>query len=160
MKFEELITYKQKQDAEKEAATLRAARNRARSLIMDAKARYIKDKTRARSKREAEEKDALINSPKYDRLKDYERFEDIQEAYGVDYITEAERDRLEELWEERERVKAKTTGGIYKDDVTEALNAASEFLDDFRQEEIDAADYIVKEFERQYKELRGGENGK
>ena len=129
-------------EAKNKADTLRKAINKARFLITDARNRYIKEKTRARSKKAAEEKDALIHQPKFNVLNDYTKFEDIQEAYGVDMISEAERDKLEDLWEERENLKNKTVNGIYQGQVTEALRLAWEFVDGLWEDEIQEADVI------------------
>lgn len=113
--------------------------------------RYIKEKTRARSKKAAEERDEILNSPRFKVLEQYDRFEDIQESYGWDFITEAERDRLEELWEEREQIRNHTDDGIYSDLVTEALDRADSAVFELWQEEIDDGEYIRKEFNKQQK---------
>ena len=73
---------------EKSATEKIKARNRAEALIKDATARYIKEKTRARSKKLAMEKDAAINAPRFAKLAEYDRRDDIREAYGMGYITE------------------------------------------------------------------------
>lgn len=113
--------------------------------------RYIKEKTRARSKKAAEERDEILNSPRFKVLEQFDRFEDIQESYGWDFITEAERDRLEELWEEREQIRNHTDDGIYSDLVTEALDRADSAVFELWQEEIDDGEYIRKEFNKQQK---------
>lgn len=152
MEGEKIILQSERDAAEKKARELNIARNRACTLIKDAMARYIKEKTRARSKKAALEKDALIRSPRFKVLDDYDRFEDIQEAYGCDCINESERDRLEDLWEEREALKNKTVDGIYQDNVTEALREAYEHTVLLWDEEIDEAYATCREFERQRKE--------
>ncbi len=135
--------------AEKKATELTAARNRASALIEDARKRYIKEKTRARSKKAAAEKDAILSSSRYDCLKDYEKFEHINEDYGYDCITEAERDRLEALWEEREKIKNQTVDGFYRDNVTEALQEAWVYLQDLWEDEIQKYQLMKKEYEEQ-----------
>ena len=55
--------------AEKKRTALIKARNNACSAINDAQARYIKKKTGAKSRKLAMEKDALLSSPKYEKLK-------------------------------------------------------------------------------------------
>ncbi len=123
-----MIMQKELDEAKKKADEIIKARNRACAVIEDAKKRYIKEKTRAKSKKAAEERDGILKSPRFDALYLYERKEDIQEAYGWDAITEAERDRLEALWEERENIKNHVEDGIYRDEVTKALNDAWGYL--------------------------------
>ena len=93
----------------------------------------------------------ILNSPRFKVLEQFDRFEDIQESYGWDFITEAERDRLEELWEEREKIRNHTDDGIYSDLVTEALDRADSAVFELWQEEIDDGEYIRKEFNKQQK---------
>lgn len=140
------------EEAEKTLKEKIQARNKAQALINDAKARYIKDKTRARSKKAAEEKDAILNSPRFDKLKEYERRQDIQESYGWDIIDEAERDKLEELWDEREAIRNKTVDGIYNDLVTDALYEAIKAIVDLWEDEIEKCEMTVKEYKEQRKQ--------
>jgi len=147
--MDKIILVKEMEGAKKKAETLRKAKNKAQSLINDAKNRYVKEKTRAKSKKAAEEKDALLKSPRFKVLEDYYRFEDIQEAYGCGCITESERDRLEELWEEREAIKSKTVDGIYQDEVTRALHEAWILIDELWEDDIEDAYATCREFERQ-----------
>lgn len=150
--FENIILKDEAENAEKKAKALRQARNRARSLIEDAKARYIKDKTRARSKKAAIEKDEILKSPRFNKLADYDRREDIQDAYGCDILTESERDALEDLWDEREAIRNKTVDGIYKDDVTDALDFAIRFVNDLWECVIDDMETIAENFKKQQKQ--------
>ena len=92
-------------EIEKSAQEKMKARNRAESLIRDALARYVKEKTRARSKKAAMEKDAALHSPRYAKLAEYDNRDDIREAYGMGIITESQADKLEDLWDEREMLK-------------------------------------------------------
>lgn len=134
--------------AEKDSKEKIKARNRAQAIIRDAVARYVKEKTRARSKKAAQERDEILKSPRFDRLKDYERFEDIQECYGWDIITEKERDELEALWEEREGLRNYTDdNGIYQDLVTKALGEAEIFLMEIWEEDIQKAEAMRKQFD-------------
>lgn len=149
---ENIILQSERDAAEKKAKELSMARNRACALIKDAMARYIKEKTRAKSKKAALEKDALIRSPRFRVLEDYDRFEDIQEAYGCDMLTESERDRLEDLWEEREAIRNRTVDGIYQDTVTEALREAYEHTVLLWDDEIDEAYATCRKFEEQKRE--------
>lgn len=146
---ETIILLEEKEKAEKKAKDLLHARNKACALIKDAQARYIKEKTRARSKKATEEKDELLKSPRFKVLDDYQKFDDIQDAYGWDCITESERDRLEALWEEREAIRNKTVDGIYQDDVTKALRQAYEYTVILWEDEIDAAYAVCREFNKQ-----------
>ena len=129
------------------------ARNRAQSIISDACARYIKEKTRARSKKAAQERDAILKSPRFDKLNEYERFEDIQECYGWEIITEKERDELEALWMEREELRNHTDdSGLYRDLVTKALFKAETFLMELWEEDIQNAQAMRKQFDEEMRE--------
>ena len=129
------------------------ARNRAQSIISDACARYIKEKTRARSKKAAQERDAILKSPRFDKLNEYERFEDIQECYGWEIITEKERDELEALWMEREELRNHTDdSGLYRDLVTRALHEAETFLMELWEEDIQKAEAMRKQFDEEMRE--------
>ena len=119
---DKIILKKEADQAISDKNKILKARNKASFIIEDAKARYIKSKTHARSKKLALEKDAVLSSAKFKVLEDYYRFEDIQESYGYDMISEKERDRLEMLWQEREEIRSKTTDGVYQDEVTEILS--------------------------------------
>ena len=81
-------------------------------------------------------------------MKEYERFEDIQECYGWDIITENERDYLEALWMEREELRNYTDdNGIYQDLVTKALGQAEIFLMEIWEEDIQKAEAMRKQFD-------------
>lgn len=88
-------------------------RDTARKYLKDALARYRKDKTRSRSKAKAEDPFA--------DLEPYSSREDIRDAYGWEFITEKEMDRLIKLWDLREESKNKTT---LEDRVTEMIELA------------------------------------
>ena len=149
-----IILAEEVEKKEKAAAEYLKARNRARAVIKDAKLRYIKEKTRARSKKAAEERDEILNSPRFKALEQYDRFEDIQESYGWDFITEAERDRLEALWEDREQIRNHTDDGIYSDLVTEALDRADSAVLDLWQDEIDEGEDIRRAFDKQQRKAK------
>lgn len=83
-----LITKKDVEKAESERKKLIAASNRAEKLIKDATARYIKEKTKAKSKAAAIEKDAALHSPHFKALEGYDRRSDIQDSYGFGVIDE------------------------------------------------------------------------
>lgn len=151
-----IILYEDVEKAKKKADKLHMARSKALHLINDAKSRYVKEKTRARSKKAAEEKDAYLNSPHFAKLKDYEREQDIIDAYGYDMITEAESDALIELWREREAIKAKTFDGVYNDEATDALRQAYAFVAELWEDELDAAYMLEKDFKKQRLEAEIG----
>ena len=130
------------------------ARNNAAKCIQDALARYVKTKTRARSKKAAMEKDLAMNSPRYAKLAEYERFEDIREAYGYGCITESQADKLEALWEEREQLKSKTFVGHYKDLVTECLEAAESAVMSMFEDEIETYEMTKIAWDKQLEELK------
>ena len=88
-------------------------RDTARKYLKDALARYRKDKTRSRSKAKAE-------NPFAD-LEQYSSREDIRDAFGWEFISENEMDRLIQLWDLREASKNKAT---LEDRVTEMLEQA------------------------------------
>lgn len=100
-------------DKEREAAEIRRDILTARSIISDGINRYIKKMLRARSKKQAEDLSV------FDELKDYNNTEDIRNAYGWDIITEAQMDRLMEMWEAREKFIDES--GRFSDRVTEML---------------------------------------
>lgn len=144
-----MINYKELEKKEAQAKEYQKAINRASSLIDDARARYVKEKTRARSKKAAMEKDAALKAPRFDVLKDYDRYEDIQEAYGCDCISSSEMDRLEDLWREREEIMNHTDNGVYSDLVTKALHEAWVYIQDLWLDEIDAAAIMRHDFEKE-----------
>ena len=144
---EKFISAKDIEKAEQEAKKRIEARNRASSIIEDAKNRYIKEKTRARSKKAAAERDAILSSDRFKALDEYDRLEDINEAYGWDAITEAQRDKLEDLWNERENIRNHTEDGFYKDLVTEALGEAWIYLQDLWEDEVEKAKIMRDKFE-------------
>lgn len=146
---EKFISAKDIEKAEQEAKKRIEARNRASSIIEDAKNRYIKEKTRARSKKAAAERDAILSSDRFKALDEYDRFEDINEAYGWDVITEAQRDKLEDLWKERENIQNHTEDGFYRDLVTEALGEAWIYLQDLWEDEVEKAKIIRDKFEKE-----------
>lgn len=85
----------------------------ARKYIKDALARYRKDKTRSRSKAKA--------ADPFADLEGYRIRQDIQDAFGWEFISEAEMDRLLALWDLREASKNKQQ---LEDRVTEMLELA------------------------------------
>ena len=139
---------------EKSANEKIRARNRAESEIRDALARYVKEKTRAKSRKAALEKDAAIHAPRFKKLEEYDRREDILEAYGVGYITQSQADRLEDLWDEREKLKEMSTDGVYSDLVTECLRQAGQFVAGLFEDEIGDYELTKIAWEKELEESR------
>lgn len=108
----------EQKEERREIEQIRKDTDTARKYLRDALARYRKDKTKSRSKAKAAE------DPFAD-LADYRSKTDIQDAFGWEFISEAEMDRLCRLWDLREQSKSKST---LEDRVTEimeqAINAA------------------------------------
>ncbi len=125
------------EEAEKDAKRIITARHKAETLINDAIARYVKEKTRAKSKAAAQEKDALLNAAKFDPLKDWESYYDIQAYYGAGGLSESEFDNLTTLWEEREALKENIVDGKYSDDVTKILEQAIISIRDYGEDIVD-----------------------
>ena len=134
---------------EKSANEKIKARNRAEAEIKDALARYIKGKTRARSKKLAMERDAAVNSPRFAKLADYDRRDDIREAYGIGMLTESQADKLEDLWDERERLKSMSVDGVYADLVTECLVQATLFVAELFEDEIADYEQAKREYDKE-----------
>lgn len=130
---------------QKEVEQIHADAAQAYQAIRDAKARYIKAKTKARSKAEAQDAERL-----YAALADYETRDQIQDAWGWDYITEKERDRLMGLWDARER--AKNTGTAYTDRVTEMLDRAARNLLEPYGDKLRLAEEMTRAGERVLRE--------
>jgi hypothetical protein len=139
---------------QKEADAKRAARNRASWYIKDALARYVKEKTRSRSKKAAMEKDAAVKGPRFAKLADYDRREDISEAYGYGCITAGQMDQLEALWDEREELKKHTDeSGMYSDAVTECLNSAISHVEGLYEDELAEFDETAVAWRKHLDEL-------
>lgn len=85
----------------------------ARKYLKDALSRYRKDKTKSRSKDKGE--DPFVD------LAEYNSWQDIQDAFGWEMISEKEFDRLWALWDLRKKSKSKT---VLEDRVTEMLEQA------------------------------------
>lgn len=154
--MEKTLSQEELEQLVKDAEAKNAARNRAIYLLQDAKARYVKEKTRARSKKAAMDREEMLKSPRFKCLDEYERKEDIMDAYGWEIITSADVDRLEALWDEREQIKNHVDdNGDYSDLVTKALWEAHKCLIELWQDEIDEAEVTAKKWkeERQKAEM-------
>ena len=93
----------------------------ARKYIRDALARYRKAKTKSRSK--AKGSDPFVD------LQEYNTFEELHEAFGWGFISEAEFHRLWDLWNLREATKDKEKK-VLEDRVTEMLERAIRVVSD------------------------------
>ena len=129
----------------KEADDIRKDCSTARGIINDALARYVKKKIGARNKRQAEDMALMFKD-----LEDYESEKDIQDAYGWEFISEKEKDRLIDLWKKREQYVS--ASGKFEDRVTamvkRAMDAIGEEYIDFLTETA-AAEEIAKKRERE-----------
>ena len=152
-----MIYEKDYNEQKKTTDALVAARNKAAWLVEDAKARYVKEKTRAKSKKAALEKDAAIHAKRFDCLADFETKEDIHEYYGLGCITEARCDKLMDLWDEREAIKATSVDGVYSDNVTACLDAAKLAVMGMFEDEISDFDVLKREYTKQKKEQEEAE---
>ena len=120
-----------------EAKAIRADMAAAEAVLRDGIARYKKQKLKTRSKRIAEDLEAMTAE-----LGGYESTNEIIDAYGYADITERERDRLLALWEAREQ--AKKNGGIYTDRVIEILETAMRCVGDKYRDKLDLAETMEK----------------
>jgi len=126
---------------QREAASIRADISKANKIVLDARARYIKAKLKARSKKETEDIEALFAD-----LADYSSKEEIQDFYGWGGISRAELERLETLWDAREHHISES--GKYRDRVIDMLDKALSRIGDDYLEFLDEADTAARENER------------
>lgn len=124
-------------DRKEEIESLKKDIRTARGIVYDSVTRYKKKKLRVRTLKAAEEEP-------YRDLADYEKREDIHEAYGWDRISEREMNRLFTLWDAREESKAKN--GKYEDRVTMMVEYALNAIDEKYRDEIE--DFADMEHER------------
>lgn len=101
----------------KECDQIRKDISTARGIINDALVRYIKKKVGARNKKQAEDMALMFKD-----LEDYRGEDDIRDAYGWEFISEKEMDRLIDLWRKRE--KYVNESGKYQDRVTDMVQRA------------------------------------
>ena len=85
----------------------------ARKYLKDALAKYRKDRTKSRSKAKA--------ADPFADLADYRTKEDIRDAFGWEFISESEMDRLMNLWDVREQ---SNSNHALEDRVTEIMEQA------------------------------------
>lgn len=118
----------------KEIEEIKKAIATAKGAIHEAKVRYIKQRLRSRSRKKAEE-------DPYEELKDYESRQQIHDDYGWGFITEAQMDRLFELWDAREESRRRgASAGTFEDYVTWMLDTAWAGIGEEYAERITAYD--------------------
>jgi len=145
-------------DKEREAKAIKKDISTACGIIADGMLRYKKKMLRARSKKEAGDLSVFA------ALDGYTSITDIQDAYGWEFISEAEYDRLTEMWEAREQFI--TDSGKFENRVTLMLERAmrgcgdeySDVLDEFgeieRQRNADIQQIEREEQNNAYKRRR------
>lgn len=110
-------------DQLRELESLREDIRTAQKAISDTKARYMKAKLKKKTLSAVKEEDP------FQALEDWPTRESIRDAYGYDMITEAEMDRLLDLWDLREQQRERNKGKPeYEDNVTIALDWARDRL--------------------------------
>lgn len=117
----------------------------ARSIMYDAQTRYKKRKLNARNKRQAEDMKL-----RFADLEGYDKEQDIQDAYGWNFITEKEMDRLLALWQLREKYVDER--GKYSDPVIDLLDNAMGLLFKPYANQIEVATRMRSIIEAQKKE--------
>jgi hypothetical protein len=129
---------------QREAEAIRADMQKAYAIIADAKNRYIKSKLRLKSKKQAADAELLFAD-----LANYGSKDEIHNSYGYAEISDSERERLMNLWDEREQHTK--DGKKYSDRVIEMLDKASSHIGDKYQDFLHDADMIALENERNQK---------
>ena len=117
----------------------------ARSIVYDAQTRYKKKKLNARNKKKAEDMKL-----RFADLEGYDKEQDIQDAYGWNFITEKEMDRLLALWRLREKYVDES--GKYSDPVIDLLDKAMGLLFKPYASQIEVANRMRNIIEAQKKE--------
>lgn len=113
----ENFPWSQYNEMAREAREIRRDMAVARAWVEDALLRYVKQKVRARSKKQAADM-----AGRFAVLNDYGSEDDIHDAFGWGSITENECNRLLELWRLRE--ECVNQDGKYEDRVTEMVRRA------------------------------------
>lgn len=133
-----MIDYNKQQ---REAAAIRADMRKVFRIIEDGKSRYIKQKLKAKSKKQAADVALLFAD-----LTEYESKQAITDAYGWDIISDSERERLLTLWDEREQHMK--DGKKYADRVIRMLDKATSHIGDEYQDFLADADALTRENEK------------
>lgn len=133
------------QEKEREAKAIRKDIMTARNVILDGITRYKKKMLRARSKREAEDLSV------FDALKDYTSEREIQDAYGWEFISEAQYERLIEMWRAREKYIDEQ--GKFSDRVTQMLDRAVGSCGEELLETLEEFDAMKRQLEADIKRI-------
>ena len=128
-------------EQQREAKAIHSDIQKALAIIRDAKHRYIKSKLRLKSKKHAADAEQLFAD-----LAEFSSTDDIQNAYGYADISDSERERLMNLWEEREQHTK--DGKKYRDRVIEMLDKAASRIGDEYEEFLYEAEMVARENER------------
>jgi hypothetical protein len=128
-------------DLQREALGVRRDMAKAYNIISDAKARYIKTKLKARSKKQTGDNTLLFGD-----LEPYSSKDEIQEVLGYGDITITEYDRLMLLWREREKQSA--ADGKYSDRVIEMIDKVLWRIGDEYQALLEEYDELNRENEK------------
>jgi hypothetical protein len=131
-------------EQQRQATAIRNDMKKVYTIINDAKNRYIKQKLKLKSKKQAADIDLLFAD-----LIEYENKQAITDAYGWDMISDSERERLLMLWDEREHHEK--DGKKYVDRVIQMLDKAMSHIGDDYQEFLTDADALALENERNQK---------
>ena len=108
----------------------------AHSIIRDGLTRYKKKMLHARNKKQTDDLSMFAE------LDEYNKKTDIQDAYGWDIITNAQMERLNDLWDAREQVIANQ--GKFADRVTEILERAMANCGDMFSDALNEFDELVR----------------
>lgn len=114
-------------DNKTECVAIRKDISTARGVINEGMLRYVKKKIGARNKAQAADMELMFKD-----LEMYESESEIQDAYGWEFISEKECDRLIALWRKRKQYVADS--GKFSDRVTQMLQHA---MDGIGEEFID-----------------------
>ncbi len=117
--------------AKREVDSLQKDIAEAKRIVNAALQGYVKQRLKARSKKEAEDAAAMFAELEY-----YEDLNGIQDAFGYGDISEAERQRLVNLCELRENFDKQSNK--YTDRITEMIDKAIRRIGDEYQEQLGA----------------------
>lgn len=124
---------------EREVKSIRKDIETARKIIADGFARYKKKMLHARSLKQAEDLSMFAE------LEDYRNKQEIHDAFGWGYITDADLHRLWDIWDAREMVIANS--GKFENRVTEMLERAMYTCGDMFMETLEEFDELQRQIE-------------
>jgi hypothetical protein len=123
-------------DQQREITAIRKDVATACGIIRDGLTRYKKKMLHARNKQQTEDLTMFAE------LDEYDSKNDIQDAYGWDIISDKQMERLNDLWDAREKVIAGQ--GKFADRVTEMLERAMANCGDIFSDALDEFDELVR----------------